>query len=244
MTDNDSLELKKRSRRRLVGGAALALLAAIVLPMVMDQEPSPPAQDIQVTIPDRDADSLLARPIAGRAPQPAEPQVAPAPEEQPPAASSEPPAAAAPATESPSPASAEQSAPLPPAAAARAETAPKPEAPAKAEASTKPPAETRAAASSPAVTDEAARVRALLEGQSGTSVRRDESFVVQVGAFSEADKATSLSSELKRLGYTAYTEKAGQVTRVRIGPFASREQAEKVASKLHASGHKGVVATR
>ena len=40
------LELKKRARRRLVGAAALALLAAVVLPMVMDHEPRQPAQDV------------------------------------------------------------------------------------------------------------------------------------------------------------------------------------------------------
>ncbi|WIM06588.1 MAG: SPOR domain-containing protein [Candidatus Nitricoxidivorans perseverans] len=48
------LELKKRARRRLVGAAALALLAAIVLPMVMDHEPKQPAQDIQIRIPSQD----------------------------------------------------------------------------------------------------------------------------------------------------------------------------------------------
>ena len=50
MSENDAqLELKKRARRRLVGAAALAVLAAIVLPMVMDQAPKQqPAQDIQI----------------------------------------------------------------------------------------------------------------------------------------------------------------------------------------------------
>ncbi len=47
------LELKKRARRRLVGAAALALLAAVILPMVMDHEPRQPAQDVQITIPRR-----------------------------------------------------------------------------------------------------------------------------------------------------------------------------------------------
>ena len=49
------LELKKRARRRLVGAVALALLAVIVLPMVMDQEPRPLTQDIQIRIPGQDA---------------------------------------------------------------------------------------------------------------------------------------------------------------------------------------------
>lgn len=46
--------LKKRARRRLIGAVALALLAAIVLPMVMDHQPAPPLKDIQVRIPSPD----------------------------------------------------------------------------------------------------------------------------------------------------------------------------------------------
>ncbi|HHW63868.1 MAG TPA: SPOR domain-containing protein, partial [Rhodocyclaceae bacterium] len=34
MSDAENLEIKKRARRRLVGAVALALLAAVVLPMV------------------------------------------------------------------------------------------------------------------------------------------------------------------------------------------------------------------
>ncbi len=82
------LELKKRARRRLVGAVALALLAVIVLPMVMDQEPRPLTQDIQIRIPGQDAAgpplnvatapaAALAKPAAIPAPPAAEP---PAPE--------------------------------------------------------------------------------------------------------------------------------------------------------------------
>ena len=49
------LEVKKRARRRLVGAVALALLAVIVLPMVMDQAPKPLTQDIEIRIPSQDA---------------------------------------------------------------------------------------------------------------------------------------------------------------------------------------------
>ncbi len=54
------MALKKRARRRLVGAAALALLAAIVLPIVMDHEPRPANQDIQVRIPSQDAPTGIA----------------------------------------------------------------------------------------------------------------------------------------------------------------------------------------
>lgn len=46
--------LKKRARRRLIGAVALALLAAIVLPMVMEHRPAPQLKDIQVRIPSPD----------------------------------------------------------------------------------------------------------------------------------------------------------------------------------------------
>lgn len=228
MADNDNLELKKRSRRRLVGAAALALLAAIVLPMVMDQEPGSPVQDIQVTIPDRDADNMLARPIAGRPPQPVEPQLAPPPEEQAPVSG----AATDPR------AGADDAPPVaePPVAALRDPSPPA--------ASTGPAAQKPAPQAATPAPEEAARVRALLEGQAGAVAARNESYVVQVGAFGEAGKAASLRSDLKGRGFAAYTEKSGTVTRVRVGPFASRDQAEKVAEGLRAKGFNGVVAPR
>lgn len=46
--------LKRRGRRRLVGAVALVLLAVIVLPMVFDPEPRPPAPAVSVRIPGED----------------------------------------------------------------------------------------------------------------------------------------------------------------------------------------------
>lgn len=51
---DEATQLKKRARRRLIGAAAMALLAAIILPMVMDHQPAPPLKDIQVRIPSPD----------------------------------------------------------------------------------------------------------------------------------------------------------------------------------------------
>lgn len=51
---DEATQLKKRARRRLIGAAVLALLAAIVLPMVMDHQPAPPLKEIQVRIPSPD----------------------------------------------------------------------------------------------------------------------------------------------------------------------------------------------
>ena len=47
-------QLKKRARRRLIGAVAFAGLAAVVLPMVMDEEPKQQMQDVQIRIPGQD----------------------------------------------------------------------------------------------------------------------------------------------------------------------------------------------
>lgn len=78
---DEATQLKKRARRRLIGAAALALLAAVVLPMVMDHEPAPPLRDIQVRIPS--PDEGVTQRVA------AKPAVAVAPPGKPPAASPE-----------------------------------------------------------------------------------------------------------------------------------------------------------
>jgi len=71
---DEQLELKKRARRRLVGATALVLLAAIVLPMVMDREPRPVNPDIQIRIPSQDGNSGFAAHVA-----PAKPAATPLP---------------------------------------------------------------------------------------------------------------------------------------------------------------------
>lgn len=64
-SDDPLLPEKKRARRRLIGAAALALAAAVVLPMVLDTEPKPVADDVQIRIPSKDkAPELVAEPVA------------------------------------------------------------------------------------------------------------------------------------------------------------------------------------
>jgi DedD protein len=53
---------KKRARRRLVGAIALALAAAVGLPMLLDSEPKPLAGDIAVQIPAKDKAAPLPVP--------------------------------------------------------------------------------------------------------------------------------------------------------------------------------------
>jgi DedD protein len=59
---------KKRARRRLVGAVALALAAAVGLPMLLDSGPKPLAGDIAIQIPSKDKAAPLPAPSAPSAP--------------------------------------------------------------------------------------------------------------------------------------------------------------------------------
>lgn len=70
-------------------------------------------------------------------------------------------------------------------------------------------------------------------------------FVVQVVALSDAEKAKQIQQQISSAGIKAYTEVVktarGNVTRVRVGPFATRNAAEKAQQQLKAIGLDGKV---
>ncbi len=65
-------------------------------------------------------------------------------------------------------------------------------------------------------------------------------FVVQVGAFSDATAAREMRQKVEKLGLKTFTQVVetadGRRIRVRVGPFASREDAEKAADKVKSAG--------
>jgi DedD protein len=73
-------------------------------------------------------------------------------------------------------------------------------------------------------------------------------FAVQVIALADAEKAKQMQAKITAAGIKAYTEivktTKGDVTRVRAGPFATREAAEKAREQLKAIGMNGNVTTR
>jgi DedD protein len=97
----------------------------------------------------------------------------------------------------------------------------KPEAKPEPKADTKPEAKVEASPAKPAASD---------------SKDNAPRFVVQVGAFSDEGKARDVRSKLEKAGFKTYTHvadtKEGKRTRVRVGPFASRDEADKAASKI------------
>ena len=73
-------------------------------------------------------------------------------------------------------------------------------------------------------------------------------FVVQLAAFSDDKGANALANRLKRSGHPAFTEPVntsrGTLWRVRVGPYASRDEANAARDKLKREGQDGIVAAR
>ena len=76
---------------------------------------------------------------------------------------------------------------------------------------------------------------------------RPAMIVVQAGAFADAHTAQSVRAKIEKAGFKTYTQvvdtSQGKRVRVRIGPFASRDEAERVLHKLQALGVGGAVLT-
>ncbi|MBV7535733.1 SPOR domain-containing protein [Duganella sp. sic0402] len=108
---------------------------------------------------------------------------------------------------------------------------------AKAKAAEKP------AEAKPAAKNEDARALAILEGKPAAAPSA-EKFVLQVAALSDQAKVDELRTRLKGAGISTFTQKtASGITRVRVGPFSSKEEAEKVKAKLSSIGLDGRLET-
>jgi DedD protein len=71
-----------------------------------------------------------------------------------------------------------------------------------------------------------------------------EVFVVQLAALSDSAKAEALKGRAILAGLPAYTDKIGSLTRVRVGPYASRDTAKAAAAKLAQNGLSGQVVAK
>ena len=241
---------KARARRRLIGAIALALAAVVFVPMLFDRAPPSPADDIAVQIPDRDA------PFEGR-------RGVPDPNKGPLRPSSALPSVTPPAADKPQ-ASSTAVPPLPVDAAkgANAELSSKPAAGAPVDktattapdsSSPKGPDKNSAAPSSTALPADDPRALAALEGKTVSSSSPDaastkpagQSFAVQVAALSDPSLAYALRDELRARGFKAYTElqanPRGALTRVRAGPYLTRDEAERARQKLKTMKFEGSV---
>ncbi|MBZ8142220.1 sporulation protein [Rubrivivax gelatinosus] len=236
---------RTRARRRLIGAAVLLVAGVIGFPLVFDTQPRPVSVDVPIELRGSAASAPLAQTpaptrslrssgvVVADAPADAGTEPAPEPAAEPkPETKPEPkpePAVVTPAPVStpPAPAPAKPaSAPVKPDAAV---TLVKP--------SSKPP-------SAPAARSDAERAKALLEGATAAKEAR---FVVQIGAFADTAALNQARSRADRSGLKSYTQvvetSAGKRTRLRVGPFDSREAADRAAAKLKSAGLPAAVLT-
>jgi DedD protein len=216
---------KKRARRRLIGATALVLAAVIGLPMIFDSEPRPISQDINIQIPPRDkAPAMNASPMPLPPTQATQPE-APPPEAQKPEAPKQ--TAADAASSSPSASDAKPEPRQPSSAALAAEKA-----------------------ATVAVGEK--RVDSLVDkpvaAPADTAKTADKDrgrYIVQVAAVSNKAKVDELLQKLKRGGIEGYwqkiTTKEGDRFRVRVGPFSSRDEAEKMSKRIDKLGLHGTI---
>ena len=70
-------------------------------------------------------------------------------------------------------------------------------------------------------------------------------FIIQVGAYSDMNKAKEIKSKLEAAGLTAFTQNVKSngvdLIRVRVGPFASKNAAEQNTAKVKALGLSAIV---
>ena len=224
MSDSPDVQLllKKRARRRLIGAIAIAGLAAVVLPMVMDEEPKQQVQDVQIRIPGQDQAPFSAqvskpRAVAANA-DPAPVSAAEAPVNRSVEKANDNKAAEKPA-EKPVEKKAEKA---PEKAVDKHTDKPSPKA---VEKSTEKPTK-------------ANESKAHDNGQ----------YLILIGAFANPANVKVLQTKIGELGIKVITEPLdspeGKKTRVRAGPFASREAAEKALEKIKRIGVGGVVAAK
>jgi DedD protein len=208
--------LRKRARHRLIGAAILVLLGVVGFPLLFDNQPRPIAVDIPIEIPDK----TKVKPLTSVPPVASATVPATAPVQ----------ASAAPAAPASRAAAGVVSAPP---TAAAPKPAAKPEVKVEAKPQPKP-------ADKPT---DAAKAQALLDGkdaakkpEAAASAASAGRFIVQIGAYAEVLKAREARQKLEKAGIKTYTQVVqtpeGKRIRVRVGPFESKAEADKVAAKI------------
>ena len=248
----DSVEvIRKRARHRLIGASVLVLLGVVGFPLLFDTQPRPMPADIPIEIPAKNSVKPLFMPAPAAPPAQKVSVVASLPPKEEGLPPSTPVAPVAPAAPAP-PVVKKEAKPEPKREAkaeekneARPASKPEPK-PAELKPAEAKPAEAKPAEAKP----ESKPARKLAEAQVA-GARSDGAIpalakpvaaegkgrsVVQVGAFSDNGKADETRAKLERAGLKTYTQiidtKEGKRIRVRVGPFATKAEAEKAGSKI------------
>ena len=212
-TTPEASEIRRRGRQRLIGAVVLVALLVVFVPMLLDSEPKPSRPGPDLAIPPK---------------EPVQPLPLPAPK-------------AAPATASTAPA-AEPPQPTPPKSDAAPVATAKVE-PAKAAAPAKGTPAPSVAGPAPAAASVAPAGPA--KAASTASQAPHGGFAVQVGAFRDEAKLKQARDKLAAAKVPHYTErleaKGGTLTRLRAGPFETREKAEAALATLRRASLDGKV---
>lgn len=194
-----------------MGAVTLGLLAFVFVPMFFDDEPKPAGGKARTEI------SVQIPQKEGQPALPA-PQVSPA--------------AQTPATDAPKPAAEPakvQIPPVEPPKEAPAETA-------KPEIKPAPPAK---------LAEKATETKPAPKAMKEAPAPAKGTFAVQIGAFSDAEKIKESIARIKDSGLPHYTEtvavSGGKVTRVRAGPFDTKNNAEAALARIKLAGGDGKV---
>jgi DedD protein len=68
-----------------------------------------------------------------------------------------------------------------------------------------------------------------------SSVQKEDRYIIQVGAYTDEQKVRDIREKLEKAGlhtYTQVVEKDGKKIRIRIGPFSSKEDANRQLQKV------------
>jgi DedD protein len=249
------VQARTQARRRLIGAAVLLLLGVLLFPLVFETKPRPLPMDLPISVAPTGPAGKGApattpvtpvRPAPAMITETAEPEPARAPA----TAASSPLVTAAPApvptpapdvkASAPAVAAAPQVKASAPAATAAKSAAPAPQAKASAPAAA---AAAKAAAPAPQAKASVPALAAPAPAPDPAAGR----FVVQVGAFADDATVRQTRQKVEKLGLKTYTQEvnteAGKRVRVRVGPFATKEEAAQVLGKLKGAGLPGAVLT-
>jgi len=247
-TPAESVEvIRKRARHRLMGSVVLVLGAVVGLPLLFDSQPRPVAIDTPIVIPDRNQAAPL--PTPGNSTKLTQDKDRPVLVPSAPEQHSVMPAKSAVANvaaldpheevvtkdtkiEDKTEVKPETKADAKPEAKHEVKTETKPEVKPAVKADSKVDKKTETKSDS----KDGAKAKALLDGKDATKSSDAVRSVVQVGAFADAAKAKEARSKLENAGLKTYTQevdtKEGKRIRVRVGPFATKEEADKAAEKI------------
>lgn len=220
---------RSSARRRLIGAVVLLGVGVVAFPLIFETQPRPIPVDIPIEIPRKDGLPPLAvpapRPTTSPTTRPAAPMITERKVEAP----SEP---VPPMVDKAAATTPAKPPPTLPAAAPETKRA------AKAEPKSKPEPKPEAKGESKPVPKPEPSAKAAEEAGR---------FVVQVGAFAESSAVRETRAKVEKIGLATYTQVVdtanGKRTRVRVGPFATRDEAEQVAARIKAAGLPGAVLT-